>query len=70
MNAKRARKKLTSAKKIDSLEKFAKTSHATEALLAESKQDQKREQKVSSKIQTTTAHQVRGHEYGLYLFSP
>ena len=40
---------MTSKRDVDSLEKFAKTSHATEALLAESKQDQKREQKVSSK---------------------
>jgi hypothetical protein len=35
--------------RIDILEKFAKTSQAAEALLAESKQDQKRELKVSSK---------------------
>jgi hypothetical protein len=34
---------------IDNLEKFAKTSYATEVLLAESKQGQKREPKVSSK---------------------
>jgi hypothetical protein len=36
--------------KIDNLRKFAKTSRATEALLAESKYDQKRELKVSSKF--------------------
>ena len=41
--------KLTSEIEVDNLRKFAKTSHATEALLAESKQGQKREQKVSSK---------------------
>ena len=35
--------------RVDNLEKFAKTSHATEVLLVESKQDQKRELKVSGK---------------------
>ena len=40
---------MTGEIEVDNLEKFAKTSHATEVLLAESKQDQKREQKVSSK---------------------
>jgi hypothetical protein len=35
--------------RVDNLEKFAKTSSATEALLEESKQGQQRELKVSSK---------------------
>jgi hypothetical protein len=72
-NQRKVKKKLTQEMKIDNLEKFAKTSLAAEVILDRLKQGRKEIERVigsKQQIQTTTAHQVRGHESGLCRFRP
>jgi hypothetical protein len=58
---------------VDNLEKFAKTSLVAEVILARLEEEPQRNRAgdlSKQQIQTTTAHQVRGHESGLCRFRP
>jgi hypothetical protein len=74
-----AKKSLTSEMKIDNLRKFAKTSLVAKVILDRPSQESEvkgaavrklNEESDKQQIQTTTAHQVRGHKSGFCRFRP